>query len=141
MEKLLHKLERSLSVMEHNELNRLEELSQEESVKISLLLASQHVLKISEFQLNSNDIEQISDVVDVVLGQSQEDLNSVYLNDNANGGGVEEFVAEVSDADAHKQCTEWKNTYNVDVGINWGTLPYDLQDKWLAMECDYHLDS
>lgn len=142
MEKLIHKLQRSLSHVEQSELNRLEEVSQEESVKISLLLASQPIPKMPEFQLNGNDIEKIADIVDDVLGQSPKDLeNFANGNDNVYGTGNEEPISVVSDADAHKQCTEWKDRYNVDVGTTWGTLPFELQEKWIAMGCDYHLDS
>lgn len=46
----------------------------------------------------------------------------------------------LSDVEAHKICTEWKEKYQVQVGVGWGLLPFDLQKKWLEYSCDYHLN-
>jgi len=45
----------------------------------------------------------------------------------------------ITDAEATKACNEWKSQYAVSVGVSWGSLPYDLQKKWLEYSCDYHL--
>mmetsp|Transcript_10830 Transcript_10830/g.28878 ORF Transcript_10830/g.28878 Transcript_10830/m.28878 type:complete len:85 (+) Transcript_10830:3328-3582(+) len=34
------------------------------------------------------------------------------------------------------QCIEWKTTYTVEPGISWGSLPFDLQNKWKLYDCD-----
>ena len=145
MEKLIHKLQRSLSHVEKSELNRLEELSQEESVKISLLLSSQPIPTMPDFQLDSkfNGMEGIADVVDDVLGQSTTDLEKSAKDgdDNTYLGKEKPVSGVLSDADALTQCTEWRDTYKVDIGLNWGTLPVELQEKWIETGCDYHLES
>ena len=40
---------------------------------------------------------------------------------------------------AGKQCNEWKNQYDVVAGISWGSLPYELQTRWLKIGCDKYL--
>ena len=30
-------------------------------------------------------------------------------------------------------------TYRVSIGVSWGDLPYNLQQKWLEYSCDYHM--
>jgi len=47
----------------------------------------------------------------------------------------------ISDAEAQKTCTEWKDKYSVVIGVSWGSLPYDLQQKWMSYSCDYHMNS
>ena len=51
-----------------------------------------------------------------------------------------EAVPLLSDVEANKKCTEWKEQYKVEVGKGWGSLPFDLQKKWLEYSCDYHLN-
>jgi len=51
-----------------------------------------------------------------------------------------ESVPLLSDVEAHKICSEWKEQYQVQVGVGWGLLPFDLQKKWLEYSCDYHLN-
>mmetsp|Transcript_14609 Transcript_14609/g.21498 ORF Transcript_14609/g.21498 Transcript_14609/m.21498 type:complete len:268 (-) Transcript_14609:164-967(-) len=36
-------------------------------------------------------------------------------------------------------CTGWLTSYKVEPGSSWGTLPLDLQNKWLAANCDYYV--
>ena len=44
----------------------------------------------------------------------------------------------LTDAEATKLCSEWKDKYAVVVGVSWGQLPFDLQRRWLKISCDYH---
>ena len=45
----------------------------------------------------------------------------------------------LTDAQAESLCTEMKSKYSVVPGVSWGSLPYDLQQKWVHYSCDYHL--
>ena len=44
----------------------------------------------------------------------------------------------MTDAEASTQCKEWKEKYQVVIGVSWGNLPFDLQRRWLKISCDYH---
>lgn len=50
----------------------------------------------------------------------------------------EKSESVITDAEAYKICTEWKEKYTVVIGVSWGNLPYDLQQKWVEYSCDYH---
>ena len=51
------------------------------------------------------------------------------------------FRDGLSDADARHLCEGWQTEYDVKIGVNWGSLPYDLQQTWLKYACDYLLKS
>jgi len=55
-------------------------------------------------------------------------------------GGAADYTyqqkPDVSDEEAKAQCIEWKTTYTVEPGISWGSLPFDLQNKWKLYDCD-----
>ena len=51
----------------------------------------------------------------------------------------EVFRDNLSDADARGICQSWKNEHNVVVGVSWGSLPFQLQQKWLQYACDFLL--
>ena len=40
------------------------------------------------------------------------------------------------EAEAKPQCLDWKEMYAVQPGIAWGSLPFDLQNKWKMYDCD-----
>ena len=48
----------------------------------------------------------------------------------------EEAAPSVPEAEAKPQCLDWKTTYNVQPGIAWSSLPFDLQNKWKMYDCD-----
>lgn len=52
-------------------------------------------------------------------------------------GGV--FRDGMSDSDARHMCQGWQTEHNVKLGVDWGTLPFDLQQKWNQYACDYLL--
>lgn len=56
---------------------------------------------------------------------------------DSQGGGI--FRDNLSDADARHLCEGWQTEYGVKIGVEWGSLPYDLQQKWLQYSCDYLL--
>ena len=51
------------------------------------------------------------------------------------------FRDNLSDSDARHLCQNWQTEHNVKLGTDWGTLPYDLQQKWNQYACDYLLKS
>lgn len=45
----------------------------------------------------------------------------------------------LTDSQAIELCTEMQHKYSVVPGVSWGSLPFDLQQKWVHYSCDYHL--
>lgn len=83
-----------------------------------------------------------------ILFDCKELNHFIMIGKVANGEGYQdddfklsnsETKLTITDAEANKQCIEWKNQYEVVIGKSWGNLPHDLQQKWLQYSCDYHL--
>jgi hypothetical protein len=78
-------------------------------------------------------------------GAAAEGLVTDDADDAADAAGGEggsdkaAFRDNLSDADATHLCQEWRTTYNVVLGTSWGSMPFDLQQKWLQYACDYLL--
>ncbi len=51
------------------------------------------------------------------------------------------FRDGMSDSDARHMCQGWQSEHSVKLGQDWGTLPFDLQQKWNQYACDYLLKS
>ena len=45
----------------------------------------------------------------------------------------------LSDAEAKNLCLEWKKMHNIEPGVSWGSMPFNLQQKWQQYSCDYLL--
>ena len=44
----------------------------------------------------------------------------------------------LSEEEKNAACNTMKNDYSVVIGVSWGNLPYDLQDKWAVYKCDMY---
>lgn len=84
-----------------------------------------------------DDPEKLADVIDDIFSKSDLEKEGDYLESGEEV--MEETIDLVTDAEALQICTEWRDKYHVTVGVSWGDLPYDLQQKWLKYSCDYHL--
>lgn len=167
MEKIISSMQSQLFKVEAVELDLLSKHSQDEAVRIELKLAEQPAPVTPEYKLNPKylDAEVLADTIDDILSkvgtdeESGDDLfggEGVGQHDggdwwppadddrspsktgsdrNSKGGGL----TSLSDAEAILTCQDWKNLYSVVVGVSWGHLPYDLQQKWLKLSCDVHL--
>jgi len=47
----------------------------------------------------------------------------------------------LTDAQSTSLCSEMREKYSVVPGVSWGSLPYDLQQRWIHYSCDLHLTS
>lgn len=123
-----------LEAKEHEELSRE---SKDEAVRIALFLATHPAPPMPNFVMESEfeDAEKLADVIDDIFGKG----DAGKFEEGT--GEIMEAEAEITltDAEATKICTEWKDTYKVIVGVSWGDLPYDLQQKWVEYSCDYHM--
>jgi hypothetical protein len=139
MEKMIVALQNHLYKLETKELNDLSLLSQEESIKIQLSLASQPAPPFIEYELDPKyyDAELIADVIDSALSKDDDDNKKDDGNDFSGNDISSEPI--ISDAEALKKCSLWKEQYSVIKGVSWGNLPFDLQNKWMQYQCDVHL--
>ena len=76
------------------------------------------------------------DYFDAVSGAGSENSKGKGVNDDKQ---PQELKDNLSDSDARNFCEGWKQEHNVVVGVSWGSLPFDLQQKWLQYACDYLL--
>jgi hypothetical protein len=142
MDKLLHLMQSKLGKIEHQELETISLESQDEAVRISLLLASQPAPPMPQFYMDTKytDAETLADIIDDKF-ESKDD----YKTNKEKGGKFlfddDDKEASVTDAEALKMCEGWKREYSVIIGVSWGNLPQDLQQKWMQYSCDYHLDT
>jgi hypothetical protein len=142
LNKVFRGLQSNLYELEKKEYEQLVKLSKGEAVKAALYLASHPAPPMPEFELDSKykSGEDLADVIDDVFGKQTDDKNMLEnMFDGKLSTEEEEPLEQITDADALKVCTTWKEEYHVSVGVSWGDLPFDLQQKWLAYSCDYHL--
>jgi len=143
MSKVIHALQSNLFTLEKKEYEELSQRSKDEAVKTALFLSSHPAPPIPEFymKVQYNDPESLADAVDDIFSKVAEDdkyLEKVSEKDDDEEAKDSSKIT-LTDAEAGKICSEWKQKYNVAVGASWGDLPYDLQQKWLSYSCDYHL--
>ena len=157
LEKLLTLLQPKLVTLEAHEMEEITKKSQDEAVRLAILLSGQPAPPMPEFDLDPQyeDAEKLADAVDDALkGSDKDDYSSSereewgkYDKDKWDDKefsykkSVEEASAKeptLTDAEAMKTCTEWKEKYSVVIGVSWGQLPFDLQKRWLKISCDYH---
>eukprot|EP01038_Epipyxis_sp_PR26KG_P007777 gene7777-10565_t len=142
MNNILNSVQKTLLKLEKEEYERISKESNDEAIKLTLLLASYPAPPMPEFPLDIEylDAEKLADAIDDTLGKIEDDKEYKSGFDVEYSSKESSSSISLSDADAIKVCTEWKNTYQVSVGVSWGNLPYDLQKKWLEYSCDYHLN-
>lgn len=145
--KVIKALENNLYKLEKKEFEELGQRSKDEAVKAALYLASHPAPTFPDYPLDpeyENNMEKVADLLDDVYSQVKDDDKMVDRGEyedgeeDAEGDGKSNTVS-ITDEEARKLCTEWKDKYNVVVGVSWGNLPYNLQQTWLEYSCDYHL--
>ena len=144
MNKLIHSMQSNLFRLEQSEYTQLVARSNSEAVEIALLLASHPAPPMPVFPLDPQfaDAESLANKVDDIIGNGIQG-GEYYEELNAKTGDAlgDQQLKTLSDAESTRICTEWRDKYSVKVGVSWGELPYDLQQKWLEYSCDYHMKS
>lgn len=143
---MLHLVQVKLVHIEAKEIEELSKESQDEAVRLALLLAKYPAPPMPDFEIDSKykDNEALADLIDDVFRTTDDKKNDVYTYSYSSskdeiGSSSSRDSETITDADATKKCMEWKANYSVVTGVSWGNLPYDLQQKWLKYSCDYHL--
>ena len=148
MNKVITALQSNLYTLEKKEYEAISKASQDEAIRIALSLANHPAPPMPAFDLDPKyeDAEKLADVVDDIFGRLEDDKERQsldlfnYETDSWKEGGDFKEEPSFSDSEAISKCTEWKTQYKVIVGVSWGDLPIDLQQKWLEYSCDYHLN-
>ena len=63
--------------------------------------------------------------------------NNVHNHEILSSTHSSSKLSAVDNASAAKTCALWKAKYDVRIGVSWGSLPYDLQERWLKINCDH----
>lgn len=137
MNKVINAMQNNLAQLEAKEHEELSRESKDEAVRIALFLATHPAPPMPSFVMESEfeDAEKLADVIDDIFGKGEVDKYAEGANEVVQA----EQEITLSDTEATQICSEWKDTYKVIVGVSWGDLPYDLQQKWVEYSCDYHM--
>lgn len=149
LDRFMDKVQSKIIRLEKLELKELSDVAVDEAVKVTLQLASQPLPAMPEYDLGTEyqNAEELADVIDDIFEKARDKKNtkgSVDIADYAYGYGAQEERhggVGVSDAAASEKCTGWKKIYGIQVGVSWGSAPMDVQEKWIQLSCDYHLQS
>jgi hypothetical protein len=152
MNKLVWAMQSDLYKLSPAEYRQLASDADHEAVDIALLLAAHPALpmplfpdEVYEGSATGAAVELENKWTDDLFGTGASEVTDDRYKKK--GGGVyysgeaeaKPEVSAITDAEASETCTGWKATYHVIVGVTWGELPFDLQQKWLVYSCDYHL--
>ena len=145
-ESLLKLVQAKIQKVELQHLEELTHSSQDEAVRVALLLAEKHVNPVPEFDLNPKyfDAEVLADAISEVF-KNVEHYDEV-IKDSSSGKKVlreadRVEVETITDTEASRLCSQWQTNYHVVKGVSWGDLPYDLQQKWVHYSCDSHIEA
>ena len=149
--KVVNSIQLKYLTLSKQEMDHIVKSSEEEAIKMTLGIASQPPPPIPEFDLPEDklkDAESLADWIDDIVGRQEPSSSEVDdfkrpPSESKSAGGFDDLYSEekekhveISDEDREKECEEMKVDYNVVIGVSWGNLPYDLQDRWRELKCD-----
>jgi len=143
MEKLITLLQTRIIKLDKAEYNDVAKYSNSEAIRVALILAQQPPPAMPEFEETETSYKESSEKEfgDDLYGKDGEyqdnynDLEGGEYNDKTD----KKDIPHLTDAETVKLCTGWRDSYSVLIGVSWGNLPYDLQQKWVEHSCDYHM--
>lgn len=144
MNKVIKAMQSNLYRLEKSEYEQLTTQSKDEAVRIALYLANHPAPPMPDFSFEEEytDPESLADKIDDIFNKLPEDDKTTLdkgFNGNNDKSEEKESSTFITDAEAEKTCLEWREKYKVIIGVSWGDLPFDLQQKWLEYSCDYQL--
>ena len=146
MNSLLNTIRKELGPIDQTEMDALVSESADEAVRVALLLAAQpapprpYVYTETEASGYSNVVVDDQEGGGI-WGKQVEGSTGGIIDDWKYMNGASKEEISISDAEATEFCLSWKSQYEVVPGVSWGTLPTNLQQKWMLYSCDYHLVS
>jgi hypothetical protein len=152
LNKIIELVQSKLCKFESNELEELSRRSKDEAIQLTLVLNKHPVPPMPDFEIESEyqDNQKLTDMIDDRTHEAAVDDyfdNYGYNDDKMNlkkknkssSSSSSDAKPLLTDSEATALCTEWKKNYQVVTGVSWGSLPFDLQQKWIEYSCDYHL--
>lgn len=139
--KVISAVQSRLAHVESIQLDEITKAAKDEAVRLALILSKYPAPPIPVFDMDDKykEAEKLADLVDDVFKKETSEEEK-YKDDVTYRADITPKVA-ISDAEANAKCQEFKDKYQVVVGVSWGNLPYNLQQQWLEYSCDYHLKS
>ena len=160
----MEELSEELLVKDKQEMEKLVKHSRDEAIKTALDLTklATKQTKMFEFDERYQNAESLGNLIDEIFMKEASKTEAPYEYESSSnqmkfregfddynkfveeefeegeeaGIEVEEFGTE---KERIESCQGWKAHYNVIEGVSWGSLPYDLQKKWKAYNCDVFL--
>ena len=158
MDITLKEIQRKVKQLDSNTIKNIVHHSEDEAIRLALLLEKMPAIPMPYYEESySSSGGSSSSKYEGFYGSNFNYTDDFFLANRSSRTDDKEWSAKeayfeygyekdkkseplLSDVEAHKICNEWKETYQVQVGVGWGLLPYDLQKKWLEYSCDYHLN-
>lgn len=160
--RLIGILSKQLHLLEQHEIEAIHAYSQDEAIRLALLLSAYPAPPMTEFDLKAHSDDKIkANTAMKDYGKDDFESSSSFKYDddwaktsridsnNSSSRTVDDYNAadeddkndkpSLTDEEKQKQCREWKTTYNVLPGVSWGSLPSSLQREWIRISCDYFL--
>jgi hypothetical protein len=144
MNKLVRAMQSDLFKLSPAEYNELTAEADREAVDIALVLAAQPALPMPYFaeeEIGSPEGGGNGNIFDDIFQAADDRYKKNGGGGFYSGEAEAKEVSAITDAEAIETCTGWKAQYHVVVGVSWGELPIDLQQKWIVYSCDYHSES
>jgi hypothetical protein len=88
-----------------------------------------------EFGLNGEGFgnDQFNNPFDDFFQQKEQGEQEGYQKEKSR-----EAAVLPSEEERNLECHKMKTDYNILIGVSWGDLPYDLQEKWRTYRCDVY---
>jgi hypothetical protein len=155
MKKVLIQLQTELTELDKEEMQQLVSHSRDEAVRIALDLANlspTQKQKKFHFDPKYQNVESLANLIDdMFLAEASkteapyvDNFESFKFREGVDDYGLQRGEEEGEEEDESEKerieaCKGWKVHYQVIEGVSWGNLPYDLQKKWQAYNCDVFL--
>lgn len=108
----------------------------------NLVLDKRDELFINEISENHISDDDFDGNVDKSQSKEvQKELTEIGEDDQVDFGLVNNTDDDRESWSPQKRsCFEWRDTYGVLVGVSWGKLPFELQQRWELYNCNDYMD-
>jgi hypothetical protein len=158
----MEQLSEELLFKDKEEMEKLVKHSRDEAIKIALDLTklATKQTQIYQFDEKYQNADSLGNLIDEIFVAEASKTEAPYEYESSNqmkfregfddynslveeGEEKELEEEELEEYETEKEriesCQGWKAHYSVIEGVSWGNLPYDLQKKWKAYNCDVFL--
>ena len=109
-----------------------------ESITIAKTKEQVEQARLKREALQDDDFLYIPDAEQQRANNIWSKFSGVSRGSSSSSGSKRKSIKHTAESAAvtRKNCITWRDTYDVRVGVSWGSLPNDLQDTWLTVDCD-----